>query len=190
MGTGYILNFPHDLKSNRVLTANTLANALAFPNVKITDAGGVTILSVADTFGIIVDTNTGESGIAQKILNKTGVNSVKGTIVSQSTVTDFGFILQANEFDGIGVVYEAGVPDGSYAWVWKVGSRAQVLWADGQSATRGYLALMSPTDGRAYNVQIPSSNPVTAEHFKETGHVLESKVPGTNVLVLCDTHFN
>lgn len=118
------------------------------------------------------------------------VASVKGSIVSMSPVTAGGFILQANEFDGIGVVYEGGVADGSKAWVWKVGSRAQVLWEDGQSATLGYLAIMAPTDGRGLNVQIPSANPVTAEHFKEVGHVAESKNAGTNVLALTDIHFN
>lgn len=36
----------------------------------------------------------------------------------------------------------------------------------------------------------PPHNPVVAEHFKEIGHVMESKNAGTNVLVRCILHFN
>lgn len=136
------------------------------------------------------DSATGERGFLLKMTNKTGVASVKGSVVSASLGTDNAFALQSNEFDAFGVVQEAGVADGSDCWVWVNGSVAQVLWKDGQTATRAYVALAADTDGRASNVEVPSSNPVVAEHFKELGHVLETKGSGINVLVLCHLHFN
>jgi len=150
-------------------------------------------LSVQSYKGVIgfgVDTATGERGFVQKMVNKTGSATVKGTVISPSSGTDNAFMLQADEFDSIGVVAEAGVADASEAWVWVNGSIAQVLWKDSESATREYVALAADTDGRAYNVAVPTANPVVAEHFKEIGHVMESKTAGTDVLVLCHLHFN
>ena len=137
-----------------------------------------------------VDAATGERGFLVRMVNGTGSASVKGTLVSASTTTDHHFIAQANEFDAFGVVAEAGIADGAECWIWVNGSTCQVLWEDGESATRGYLALCAPTDGRALNVQVPNTNPTVGEHFKEIGHAKESKASGTNVLVLCQIHFN
>lgn len=39
-------------------------------------------------------------------------------------------------------------------------------------------------------IDVPSASPVVAEHFKECGHVRESKSSGTKVLVECFVHFN
>lgn len=52
------------------------------------------------------------------------------------------------------------------------------------------LLHIGDVDGRIYQVEVPSSNPVVAEHFREVGHICESKNAGTNVLVLVDLHFN
>ena len=82
-------------------------------------------LSVMHYKGVIgfgVDTATGERGFVQKMLNKTGGATVKGTVISASDATDKGFKAQANEFDSIGVVAEAGVADASEAWIWVNGS--------------------------------------------------------------------
>jgi len=150
-------------------------------------------LSVQSYKGVIgfgVDTVTGERGFVQKMLNKTGGATVKGSVVSLSDATDKGFKLQADEFDSIGVVAEAGVADASEAWIWVNGSVCQVLWKDGESATREYVAIAADTDGRALNIPIPSVTPAAAEHFKEIGHTMESKSSGTDVLVLCHLHFN
>jgi len=75
-------------------------------------------------------------------------------------------------------------------WVWMPGSICQVLFKNSTASTRGNVALAADTDGRAIDVAVPSSNPVVAEHFKEIGHVLETKSSGTNVLVLVATHYN
>jgi hypothetical protein len=136
------------------------------------------------------DTTTGECGLQIKMLNKTGGSSVKGTLVSASTATDNGFILQANEYDTIGVVDEAGVADGSEAWIWVQG-RVQVLFKNTVAATRGNILLAADTDGRAIDAANPGGGlPGTDTHFKECGHVNESKIAGTNVLVLATIHFN
>lgn len=136
------------------------------------------------------DPDTNERGFLVRMNNKTGANSVKGSVVSASDTTDNAFQLQDDAFDSFGVVAENGVADGSDCWVWMNGSVCEVLWADGQSATRGYVALASDVDGRAYNVAVPAVSPVVAEHFREIGHPVESVGSGTDVLVLCVLHFN
>jgi len=136
------------------------------------------------------DAATGERGFLIKMKNKTGAATVKGTVVSADSANDNAFVAQSNEFDAFGVVQEAGVADTSDAWIWVNGSVAQVLFKDSTAAVRAYIALAADTDGRATNVEVPSSNPIVAEHFKEIGHVLESKDGGTDVLVLCHLHFN
>ena len=138
---------------------------------------------------ICEDATTGERGQLVRMINGTGSASVKGSVVACSKTVDKQFILQASEFDAFAVVAEAGIADGSECWLWVSGSTCQVLWKDGESSTRGYLALCADTDGRALNVDVPSTNPVVGEHFKEIGHPQESKSAGTDVLVLCTLHF-
>ena len=149
-----------------------------FPYGRSTSSG-VSIITIA----------AGHYGIAIKMINGTGAASVKGTLVSASKTEDGKFVLQANEFDTIGIVSESGMADGAECLV-TISGVAEVLWKDSNTATRGYVAIAADTDGRAVNVDVPTSNPVVAEHFKEIGHVLESKGSGTNVLVRCILHFN
>jgi len=132
---------------------------------------------------------TALGGIAVKVTNGTGVATVKGSVIAVSTTTASRFILQSNEFDAFGIVYESGVADGSEAWVIIQGV-AEVLWKNSTTATKGYVALSADTDGRAVNVAVPSGNPVAAEHFKEIGHVMEDNSGGTNQLVKVILHFN
>jgi hypothetical protein len=137
------------------------------------------------------DLATGERGYLLKMTNGTGAATVKGTLVACSTAANDKFILQANEYDTIGVVQEAGVADGSDAWVWVNGSICQVLFKDSVAATAGNILLAADTDGRAIDVANPGGGlPGTDTHFKECGHVLETKSAGTNVLVLASLHFN
>ena len=128
-------------------------------------------------------------GFMIKLINKTGSPTVKGSVVAASDSTDNAFKLQANEYDSIGIVFESGIPDGSDAWI-IVSGIAEVLFKDGESSTREWVVLAADTDGRALNIDVPTVNPVVADHFKEIGHVLESKVAGTNILVKCVIHFN
>ena len=133
---------------------------------------------------------TPEGGVAIKLTNKTGANSVKGTIVVADPDVDNAFeIAPADTQSPIGVVYEAGVADGSDAWVVVYGI-AEVLLKDSTTSTRGYWAKVSDTNGRA---DITTSNPpvaTAAEHSKEIGHGLESKSGGTDVLTKIAMHFN
>jgi hypothetical protein len=132
---------------------------------------------------------TPEGGFFIMLTNGTGADSVKGTLVACSTTADNQFVLEATRYDTFGVVYDNGVPNGKECRV-VLSGRAQVLFKNSQSATRGYVVLASDTAGRAYNINVPSSNPGQNEHFMECGHVLESKDAGTNVLVYCILHFN
>jgi hypothetical protein len=137
------------------------------------------------------DGTTGERGFLVKIVNRTGAASVKGTLVSCSTTADGEAIKQANEYDTIGVIYQAGIAEGSLMWIWVTGSIAQVLFKNSTAATRGNILIAADTDGRAIDIANPGGGlPGTDTHFKECGHVLESKGAGTNVLVLAMLHFN
>ncbi len=147
------------------------------------EAGGVVALGY--------DTSTGERGFLCKHTNGTGTTSVKGSVVSISTTDDNKFVLQANEYDAIGVVAESGIANNGECWVWKNGSRCQVLVKDTIAVTRGGIMIAADTDGRADWLTSPGIGLPAAEiHFKEIGHPAESKSAGTNVLVLTDIHFN
>jgi hypothetical protein len=135
---------------------------------------------------------TPEGGIAISLLNKTGVTSVKGSVVSCASSTDNAFILQANEFDAIGVVYQSGIADGSACLV-VVSGIAEVLLKNTTASTRGYWVKSADTDGRAdATTALPTGGSFAGvdDHFKEIGHCLETKVGGTDVLAKIVLHMN
>jgi len=132
---------------------------------------------------------TPDGGIAVTVTNGTGSASVKGSLVSASPTADNSVILQTNEYDTVGIVYDGGVADGNKMRI-VVAGIAKVLFKNSVQAVRGYVAIAADTDGRATNIDVPSSNPVVGEHFKEIGHVLENKNGSTDVLVKCFIHFN
>lgn len=132
---------------------------------------------------------TDEGGIAIRVVNGTGSDSVKGSLVSASSSVDNEFILQSNEYDTFGIVYENGIADGSACWV-VISGVADVLIKNSTAITRGHVAIAADTDGRAISIAVPSSNPVEAQHFKEIGHFMESKNAGTDVLAKAVIHFN
>ena len=161
---------------------------MALKTIKLSDA--LKVMTGFETANFrIIQHGAGLIGLAVKMINNTGVATVKGTLVSTGGDIDNQFILENNEFDCMGVVYEAGVADGQAAWIIIQGV-AEVLFKDTIAAVRGYIAIAADTDGRATNVEVPTSNPVVAEHFKEIGHVLESKDAGTDILVKVVLHFN
>ena len=130
---------------------------------------------------------TVEGGIYITVINATGSNSVKGTIVSTSTATDDAvMITPANSIMPIGVIYENGIATGQPVKV-AISGKAYVLMKNGQSATRGFWVGCSDNAGRAYMIVDP---PSTSLHSSEIGHSLETKTSGTNVLALIDLHFN
>jgi hypothetical protein len=132
---------------------------------------------------------TVEGGLAIRLINKTGSASVKGQLVSPSAGTDNAFDTSiASDTEMIGIVYEAGVADGSLCWIVVVGI-AEVLLKDTTAATRANWVSSSSTAGRA---DATAASPPGADpsHFQEIGHALESKSGGTDVLCKVKVHFN
>jgi hypothetical protein len=130
---------------------------------------------------------TPEGGIAVKLTNKTGGVTVKGTVVSADTTTANAFkTAPANSDTPIGFVYQDGIADGAEAWVVVLGI-AEALFKNTVAPVYGYVAYMSDTAGRVNNA---ATIPGTTEHWRECGHLLESKAGGTNVLAKLIIHFN
>ncbi|KKN21093.1 hypothetical protein LCGC14_0928870 [marine sediment metagenome] len=140
-------------------------------------------LSVLEKSG---HTTTG--GFAVKLTNKTGGNTVAGQLVEASTPvgadTDDAFETAAGSADNvIGVVLDAGVADGSEAWV-VVSGIADVLMDAGGSA-RGDRIISSATAGSA---DVWNVGGAVATHFLEIGHCIETRVGAG--LARCILHFN
>lgn len=150
--------------------------------LSILEQGGVAALGY--------DSATNERGFLVKFINRTGGVSVKGTLVAPSPTTDREVIKQASEYDTIAVVQEAGVAEASEMWCWVNGSVCQVLLKDTVGAARANVLIAADTDGRVDAVAAPPPPPTSDTHFKEIGHAMETKVGGTNVLVLACIHFN
>ncbi len=133
------------------------------------------------------------AGIALKHINKTGVASVKGTIVEASTTTDDAFqVSGANGNHSIGVVYEDGVADGDECWIIIYGV-ADVLLKDTTLSAHGNWVFVSDVAGRAdATLADPTAGGVAQldQHMREVGHCLESKAADTDVLARVCIHFN
>lgn len=137
-------------------------------------------------------TNLG--GIAVKMTNKTGAASVLGTLVEASTSTDNAFgVNAAGGNHPIGIVFEAGVADGSECWLVIYGI-AQVLLQDSTASTHGnWVRTSTSAAGRAdaTNAEPPGGGvPELDQHMNEIGHCLESKGADTDVLAKIIMHFN
>lgn len=75
-------------------------------------------INLGSKMRLAYDDVTGEYGTQIRLINKTGATTVKGYLISPSTTADVAFIYVAsNQPDPNWVVYEAGVVDGSDAWV-------------------------------------------------------------------------
>ncbi len=129
---------------------------------------------------------TALGGYAIKLTNKTGSNTVQGQLVAvySATAVDDAFATQVASGDNtIGIVLDAGVSDGSEAWV-VVSGIADVLIDAGGSA-RGDRIISSATagSGDVWNV-----GGAVATHFLEIGHCIETR--GGAGLARCVLHFN
>lgn len=133
------------------------------------------------------DSTTGESGVLLKV--QLGENVVKGEVLAVSGAADNKYIKQTAEYDAVCVAAEAGSTNG-YIWAWTTGSICQVLFKDSTASVRGYVAISDAVDGRANNVDLATIGglPAADIHFKEIGHIKESKNAGTNLLVLIHFH--
>lgn len=111
-------------------------------------------------------------GFAIKLTNKTGANTVQGNLVRADTAVDDAFILTAATDDEyLGVVLEAGVSDGSEAWI-VVHGIADVLFDDNVAAVRANW-VGTGAAGLARTQAAPPALGVAA-HFEEVGHSIES----------------
>lgn len=136
---------------------------------------------------------TSEGGMCILLTNKTGGNSVKGHVVTNSaSVANAVEKIVVDEPDPIGVFYDSGIADGQEAWI-VVAGIADVYFVG--NTTLGHLARGFLTaDGAAYVIgqamseALPAAPFTDAKHFFEIGHTLEARVgPG---LAKCVLHFN
>ena len=168
------------------------AHTDVFPMRVGTDSRKVSLNTLSDTLLLVANMKqkigiTPEGGIALKLTNRTGSNSVKGTIVIASASYDSAFAVSASDENmAIGAVYENGIADGSACWV-VISGVAEVLLKDGVAGTRGYICYCSATAGR---MDQASTVPADAVHFREIGHCIEAKSSGTDVLAKIVMHFN
>jgi len=143
------------------------------------DPTGITILDAVGKVGV-----TPEGGVAVKLTNKSGGNSVKGEIVTSSTGTANAVESAGiNSDNPIGVFYEDSIADGQEAWI-VVSGIAQVLMDASGSTLEYWLG----TGGTAKRGTSTISPPAAPTHFQEMGHILETVA--ANSLAKCILHFN
>jgi hypothetical protein len=178
-------------------------DALEVNGVSVFGDGGTTNYTQFSATGDITQNGTGRTlesqkykltaigGLAIKLTNKTGANTVAGQLVKADTATDDAVILTAaDDVECFGVFLDAGVADGSEAWV-VVSGIADVAMKDNTAATHGNWVETSSEAGYA---DATSGSPVAAPgHFDEIGHCIESVSAGgagTHILARCVLHFN
>jgi hypothetical protein len=134
---------------------------------------------------------TPEGGICVYMINKTGAPTVKGYLVHPSLTVDNAFVYnQIDEPDIIGIVYDAGVPDGQLCKIVITG-KAHVYYMN--AVTREWFGrnregAEGGSDGQAIGETVPTAPFATNKHFQEIGHILETT--GGAGLALTDLHFN
>lgn len=129
---------------------------------------------------------TEEGGVYVKLTNKTGVASVKGSVVQPNANANSFELTEGDCLECFGVVYENGIADGAECKV-VYGGRVQVLLKDDTaSATKNWVQT-SDVAGRA---DASGASPAAApQHFQEIGHCIETKDAGTDVLAFTMLHF-
>lgn len=144
---------------------------------------GVTVA----TLPLDVKAKSGNSvigGFCIKLTNKTGGNTIAGQLVIASTGTADAFATAGVSSDGIiGIILEAGVADGSEAWI-VVSGIADVL-IDAGGSTIGDRMIASATAGSA---DVWNVGGAVATHFLEIGHCIETRAGAG--LARCVLHFN
>ena len=138
--------------------------------------------------------STPEGGWAVRFINKTGAPSIKGMVVMNVPSTSMGVQhILVDVPAPIGVIYEAGVPDGEYMWV-VIAGIAEVLFTNTTTASTGFARGFLTADGGSYVAgkalaeAFPTTPFASDKHFYEIGQVLEAKTAGQ--LVKCLIHFN
>jgi len=135
---------------------------------------------------------TPEGGVSIQLLNKTGAASVKGYLVTPSTVTAEAVVLLLQNIPNpIGVFYESGIPDGSPAWI-VIEGIAEAYFIGNTTLghiARGFVAADGGfVAGQALSEATPGSPFSVDKHFLEIGHVIQARVgAGLAKIVM---HFN
>lgn len=163
------------------------------PRVTILPNGNVGINTELPTQLLDVNNKVGMTaigGIAIKLTNETGSNTIKGQLVKADTVTnDAVVITSAGDVECFGVFFESGIVDGAEAWV-VVAGIADVALDDNVEAVRGDWISTGVLAGYAATANSPAAAPT---HFEEIGHCIESVDAGgegTHILARCVLHFN
>jgi len=166
--------------------ASTITGAELVPIVQDGLDKVATVEQLIDSLNPI-SKHTPEGGFAILRINKTGAPSVKGQSVSASTATAKAVMTTpANGDMPIGVMYEAGIPDGGLCWVVTYGL-TEVLFKNTVAPILGGIIFSSDVAGR---VDCAATVPNATFHNREHGHCFEAKTGGTNVLAECQLHFN
>jgi len=144
-------------------------------------------------FSVTKDIETGSlfSLRGTGIMLRAGENLVKGNIVCCSRIKD-GHVVKAGLTDGvagrdqpIGVCFENSI---SGAWIKIVTNGiAQVLLDGTRAGTTGDLIITSPTISGAVLTGAEPEVPATANHWREVGHLSDTKASGLAWAVI---HFN
>lgn len=162
------------------------------------DERGVPALQIDDDGHVIFgDANaailTPEGGTAVWLINRTGAESVRGTVVTLGTAPQSVKKVVAGVPNAIGSIYSSGVADGQPVRV-VISGIAWVLFEDGMAPTIGYwVGSSANVDGRAQVLASPPGSGLAAEiaaHNLEIGHCMDSVASGTNVLARVVLHFN
>ena len=133
---------------------------------------------------------TTDGGEASRMINKTGANSVKGTIVEIGPIDKSVKLANIDDIDPCGIMFDDGVPDGGWIWV-VTGGKAKVLYST--SVSLGTISRVpiaadeSATNGLAINEALPVPPFATDKHFREIGHPEEAI--GTPGLASTMIHF-
>ena len=129
---------------------------------------------------------TSIGGLAVNLINRTGHVSVKGELVECSSTVDEEVTLEASSgIDTMGIIYNAGISEGSRVWVVTNGI-AEVFYDASGAINGGWVETSSLTNGRADG---SAASPAAApRHFREIGHACEDAA--ANTLGKISLHFN
>lgn len=122
-----------------------------------------------------------EDGLSILMTNKTGLDpetqETRGVIVQIDDTTDYAVkVASANSELPFGVIRDSGVDDGYDIYI-KILGAAYVLLKDSTGCTKGQIAYVSDTAGRA-----ASTSSRSTAGYKMIGYFLETIAGGTDVL--------
>jgi len=140
------------------------------------------LISLEGTLGF-----TEDGGIYQWFRNKTGIHSIKGCIVTISSLEPNSIEIASPNSIPLGVIYDSDIPNGSLVRVVTLG-KAKVLLKNGLSSTSGSWCGISDISGTLYTSNsIPT---ITSDRERQIGFTLSNNLAGINILTLVNLKFN